>query len=160
MAGFEIFEMPAGQGRLALSPLVGRNGTYDADVAAVLAWRPALVVTLVEGHELALHGATAFGSLIAAQGAQWDHRPVKDFDTPDPQDALQWAAYIDGVAARLIAGERVLVHCLGGCGRSGMVVLRTLVALGEPADQALARLRARRPCAIETDKQMLWATSA
>ncbi len=55
-------------------------------------------------------------------------------------------------------GGRVLVHCMGGCGRSGMALLRLMVESGEPADRALARLRAVRPCAVETPEQLAWAS--
>ena len=51
----------------------------------------------------------------------------------------------------------MLVHCRGGCGRSGMAVLRLMVEAGEAPEEALARLRAVRPCAVETEAQMDWA---
>jgi len=54
-------------------------------------------------------------------------------------------------------GGKVLVHCMGGCGRSGMAVLRLMVETGEPPHSALSRLRAARPCAVETDAQFDWA---
>ena len=38
-----------------------------------------------------------------------------------------------------------------------MVVLRLMVDSGEAAEAALDRLRAARPCAVETDAQMAWA---
>jgi len=51
------------------------------------------------------------------------------------------------------------VHCRGGCGRSGMIALRLMIEIGEAADDALARLRAVRPCAVETPQQLRWATA-
>ena len=50
-----------------------------------------------------------------------------------------------------------MIHCFGGCGRSGMAALRLMVEAGEDADEALERLRAVRPCAVETDAQLRWA---
>ena len=62
---------------------------------------------------------------------------------------------------RALTGRgRVLIHCKGGCGRSGMVALRLMIEAGEAPDEALARLRSVRPCAVETDAQMRWAMSA
>jgi hypothetical protein len=40
-----------------------------------------------------------------------------------------------------------------------MALLRMMVDTGEPGAQALARLRAVRPCAVETEDQRLWAVS-
>ncbi len=41
-----------------------------------------------------------------------------------------------------------------------MAVLRLMVEAGEDPDAALARLRAVRPCAVETGAQLTWATAA
>jgi len=57
----------------------------------------------------------------------------------------------------LQGGGRVLIHCRGGCGRSGMAALRLMIESGEEAGAALSRLRALRPCAVETEAQMAWA---
>ena len=46
---------------------------------------------------------------------------------------------------------------VGGCGRSGTAVLRLMVEAGEEASVALGRLRAVRPCAVETPEQFAWA---
>ncbi|MDG0986802.1 MAG: protein-tyrosine phosphatase family protein, partial [Paracoccaceae bacterium] len=56
-------------------------------------------------------------------------------------------------------GSRILVHCRGGCGRTGMIVLRIMVEFGENPDKALQRLRRIRPCAVETKDQENWARS-
>ena len=53
----------------------------------------------------------------------------------------------------LLAGHRVLVHCRGGLGRAGTVAARLLVELGVPAVEAIRRVRAARPGAIETIEQ-------
>jgi hypothetical protein len=38
-----------------------------------------------------------------------------------------------------------------------MIALRLMVERGEPAEAALARLRAARPGAVETAEQLAWA---
>jgi len=38
-----------------------------------------------------------------------------------------------------------------------MAALRLMVEAGEDANDALLRLRSIRPCAVETDAQMIWA---
>jgi hypothetical protein len=40
-----------------------------------------------------------------------------------------------------------------------MAVLRLMVEMGEDPEEALARLRAVRPCAVETEVQKAWATT-
>jgi hypothetical protein len=40
-----------------------------------------------------------------------------------------------------------------------MAILRLLVEMGEQPEEALQRLRAVRPCAVETDAQFDWAAN-
>lgn len=157
MQEFKIFSVPVAAGTLAISPLPGRGGNFAGDMATLLKWRPSVVVTMVENTELDAYGAQGLGGAIG--GAVWLHMPVPDYQTPDAQQDAAWS----GLQAKLLAvlhdGGRVLIHCMGGCGRSGMVALRLMIAAGEPPDRALARLRAVRPCAVETEAQMAWAVN-
>ncbi len=155
---FSIFEVTAGGGTLALSPLPGRSRHYAADFARLLAWDPALVVTMCTMAELERKGAGGLGEDCAACGIDWRHLPVVDFDVPGEADLAEWDETAALAREHLGRGRRVLFHCFGGCGRSGMAVLRLLVELGEAPEAALARLRAVRPCAVETEAQFGWAT--
>lgn len=152
-----IASLPAGGGDLALCPMPGRGGAYGADLRDLLAWGPALVLTLATAEELAAKGAAELPADLAAHGIRWRHLPVADFGLPDAAAAAAWPEVAAEARAALAGGGRVLVHCLGGCGRSGMAVLRLLVEAGEAPHPALARLRAVRPCAVETEAQFLWA---
>lgn len=151
---FVIHSLKAGCGELAITPMPGRTRHYYTDWLRLLDWRPALVITMTTQAELDRKGAGTLGTDLANEGIGWIHFPVPDFGTPFGQD---WIAARDQALAVLADGKRVLVHCFGGCGRSGMMVLRLMIAAGEDADAALARLRHIRPCAIETDAQMAWA---
>ena len=157
MPEFVIHEMALGGGSLALSPIPGRTRHYGADRARLLEWRPALVVTMTELAELARKGAGGMPEDLAAAGIAWRHLPIRDFGTPDAATDAAWPALAADVMAVLGRGGRVLIHCYGGCGRSGMAVLRLMIGAGEGPDTALARLRAIRPCAVETDAQLAWA---
>lgn len=155
MAGFCISALECGGGTLALSPMPGRGGDYAGDLRAVLGWAPDLVLTMTPRVELA---AVAFPDDLGVAGVGWAHFPVADFGVPDDGSPGLWAAIEQQALARLAEGGRVLVHCFGGCGRSGMAVLRLMAAAGEEPAAALARLRAVRPCAVETEAQLRWAT--
>jgi ADP-ribosyl-[dinitrogen reductase] hydrolase len=50
-------------------------------------------------------------------------------------------------------GNRIVVHCRGGLGRTGVIAARLLIELGEAPDKALQRVRAARPGAVETPEQ-------
>ncbi|WP_420586019.1 protein-tyrosine phosphatase family protein [Ruegeria sp.] len=102
-------------------------------------------------------GAGRFGDDLRASGIAWTHLPVTDFGAPSEATDRAWKGVSAAAANALLRGGRVLAHCRGGCGRSGMIVLRLMVEHGEDADAALSRLRRVRSCAVETDGQMEWA---
>ncbi|MFT4743945.1 MAG: protein-tyrosine phosphatase [Yoonia sp.] len=160
MSDFTIYEVAMGSGVIALSPMPGLDGDFVCDMRDVIAWQPDLVVTLVEQAELAAKGAAGLGASLAQASVDWRHMPMVDFGTPSVDDGPDWDDVIANAVTRLSDGGRVLVHCRGGCGRSGMAVLRIMIAAGEDADAALMRLRTARPCAIETAAQMQWARTA
>lgn len=157
MSDFIIHALPVGGGILALAPLPGRGGGYGDDLAHLHDWQPALVISLTTLAEMEIHGAEALGADIQGIGARWAHLPVRDYGVPDPATAELWPETSIIARAALTGGGRVLAHCMGGCGRSGMAVLRLMIEDGEAPRKALARLRALHPCAVETEAQMDWA---
>ena len=152
-----IASLPLGGGELSLCPMPGRGGAYGADLRDLLAHGPALVLTMTTAAEMEAKGAADLPADLAAHGIGWLHLPVADFGAPDAVVSAAWPAASAKARAVLAGGGKVLVHCMGGCGRSGMAVLRLMVETGEPPHSALSRLRAARPCAVETDAQFDWA---
>ncbi|PJI52647.1 protein-tyrosine-phosphatase [Methylobacterium radiotolerans] len=78
---------------------------------------------------------------------------VTPFPIPDvnvPSDPAAFHALVLDLHARLHAGETVVVHCLGGLGRSGMLAACLLVQSGMTAADAIALVRrCRSPKAVE-----------
>lgn len=157
MADFAIAEVSIGRGVVGLSPMPGGAGDYAADFRTLLRWGASLVVSLTEPSEMSALGIT-LGADLRHAPPDWVNMPIADFGVPDAEATLRWVGLESRVAAQLAAGKRVLFHCKGGCGRSGMVVLRLMVLHGEAPDAALGRLRSIRPCAVETAAQLVWAT--
>ncbi|MFQ1699336.1 protein-tyrosine phosphatase family protein [Loktanella agnita] len=155
VSDWAIHSLAVGGGVLAIAPIPGRSGDYAGDLAQLLEWAPALVVTLTAQAEMDRKDAGGLGVALQAHDIAWRHCPITDFSVPD--DDFDWPALRNHALSLLAQGQRVLVHCHGGCGRSGMVCLGLMVAAGEDPDAALTRLRALRPCAVETHAQMAWA---
>lgn len=145
-------EVSIGGGLLALSPMMGREGDFDGDWQGIAAWRPRFILSLIEATEATLP-FERLGLAAAKAGILHLHLPIVDFNVPSEA----FPPVLNQVAAHLAAGERGMVHCMGGCGRSGMIALRLMIRFGEAPDAALARLRQLRPCAVETEAQRLWA---
>lgn len=143
---------------LGISPLPGRSGALETDLRTIIEWAPDLVISLTEQSEMDAMDAGNLGSLLTEHKISWAHMPIVDFGTPEDSDRIRWSELGERIGSILDAGGRVLVHCKGGRGRSGMIVLRMMIERGESPDNALKRLRAVRAGAVETDEQFAWAT--
>lgn len=159
MSQMVIHALQVGGGTLALMSMPGRGGDYPADLDAVAGWKPGLILSMATEVEMILDGARDFGIDVRSRACRWVHLPVEDYGTPSPEVEARWDEVSKAARHALSGGGRVLIHCKGGCGRSGMAVLRLMVECGEHPDAALKRLRALRPCAVETEAQMHWATA-
>ena len=159
MSGYRVWELPLRNGWLGIGPMPGRNGTYQADLTAILRWGADLVLTMTTQDELDRGGVAAFGADLSEAGVEWRHLPVPDFGAPPPETAAAWPKASAVSHSVLAEGGRVFAHCYGGCGRSGMALMRLMVEAGENADDALVRLRDARTCAVETEEQKTWAAA-
>ena len=159
MSTFVIYALSLYDGIVALSSLPGRNGDYPGDLQHLRDWQPAIVISMTTQAEMVAKGAGDLGRDLQNMGTRWMHLPIEDFGAPTPEVEEAWHTAAKAALAAVQGGGRVLIHCNGGCGRSGMAVLRLMVEAGEDPDAALARLRAVRPCAVETDAQMRWAVA-
>ncbi len=125
----------------------------DDDVGAVRDAGYATVVTLLDDEELARHGVPDLRARVQAAGLRSLQFPIADYGVPGPEVLRDWRAALPGLLAELRRPGRVLLHCAGGLGRTGMVAALLLRALGEPAEPAMLRVRSVRPGAIETAAQ-------
>ncbi len=157
LSEYRIAEVSCGNGCLGVGAMPGRTGSYDADLNSILRWGAELVLTMTTEGELVRCGAAQFGEELAAAGVGWRHLPIPDFGAPPPETDGLWPEVSRAAHSVLAEGGRVFAHCYGGCGRSGMALLRLMVEAGEDMEPALARLRDARPCAVETVAQKAWA---
>ena len=152
-----------GGGRIGLSLCPGKHQTgartgdwqrdLETDLQVIRNWGATAVVTLMETPELARFGVAQLGETVEALGLDWYHLPIRDVQPPGPGFERRWVLYGTRLRQRLRSGENVLIHCLGGLGRSGTVAARLLVELGFEPPLALAAVRAVRPGAVETADQ-------
>lgn len=143
-------------GAIGIAPCPGP--ALEGDLAALGAAGASVLVTLMEGRELVREGlsAAAIAEACATAGLAWRHLPIADFDAPGTAFENAWETVGPGLGTVLAAGGRVCLHCRAGRGRSGLVAARLLIARGLAPAAAIARVRARRPGAIETAAQERW----
>jgi ADP-ribosyl-[dinitrogen reductase] hydrolase len=149
------------RGEIGFSPCPGTTHTVEtsircslaADLDSISAWGAVAVVTLVTEQELQGLGVATLGSDAARRGLAWFHLPIDDFSTPDAAFEQRWPEVSSALHGHLRQRHRVLLHCRGGLGRSGMIAARLLVECGLSPTTAIEAVRAARPGAIETEAQ-------
>jgi len=152
----EVDLPPEVGGRLFLHSLPARHEAWADFVAAAQAHGLGRIVSLTADAEIAQRSpayaaAIRRGELPCARVSF----PVPDYGVPT--DRARFAALARDVAAGLRTGERVLVHCGAGIGRTGTFAACVLVALGLGAAEALATVRAAGS-APETSEQLALVT--
>jgi len=151
---FQIYQVQGfNAGTLALC----KQPATDSDFVAIKDWNPSIVVTLTGDDEFPKTGQSLPHRFHKAS-FNWLHLPIVDFGIPYRKDRDLWLRAIAQLASILNANGRVLAHCKGGNGRSGMLLLKLLCLQGEDGEAAQLRIRAVRSGAIETEDQYRWAT--
>jgi ADP-ribosylglycohydrolase/protein-tyrosine phosphatase len=159
----QIGTVPLPGGGIGLTLCPGKHqpdaltGSWRRDLAADLdaakAWGADAVVTLMEPHELAAFNVAGLGEAVEARGMEWHSLPIRDGGVPDQRFEAHWLYAGLRLRRRLQGGGRVLLHCLGGLGRTGTIGARLLVELGWEPRAAIEAVRAARPGTIENPQQ-------
>ena len=82
-----------------------------------------------------------------------EHFPIPDMGTPTPRDM---AAVCRRVIERIELGEKTLVHCRAGLGRTGIFLACCLIHLGRTAEQAKVEVRLVNRRFIQSPPQELF----
>lgn len=87
---------------------------------------------------------------LRAHGLEFHHFPVPDMAPPSFNQAVDLCRMAEPQITR---NQGVAVHCRGGLGRTGTALALLLVWFGDPAAQAIERVRAAQPRAIQSPAQ-------
>jgi protein-tyrosine phosphatase len=150
-------------GRLGMTHLPGKRGAsvrypghvYRRDTAddlRILKDRDVrLLVLLVEDRELQRWGDPRISQLAADAGLELTRYPIRDGAAAS--SVVQMDEMLARIGSARASGD-VVIACMGGVGRTGMVAACALVQAGMAADEAILRVRqVRHPTAVETAAQ-------
>jgi len=132
------------------SPEWDRDLTADLD--ALREFGASALISLMEADELDQYGAppATLEAEVPARAITWYHLPIIDMSIPTEAFEASWKTAGLEIRALLGDGESVVVHCLGGLGRTGMITARLLVEFGVDPEEAIRTVRAARSGAIQT----------
>jgi protein-tyrosine phosphatase len=147
-------EVP-GPGRLAIMPHPGGDAWLADELRSLKEQGATLIVSLQEEDEAEAYGLKEQAPLCAEIGLRFRRFPIQDHSIP-PLNQTTFD-FIDELVRDVKSGEGVAVHCMAGIGRSGLICISVLIALGmEPVDAMNTASNARGLALPETDEQCLW----
>jgi protein-tyrosine phosphatase len=115
-------------------------------------------VTLVEDHEMQYYGVVGLRSALREAGLRSIGFPVRD--TLPPEDMSATRTLCSEILGWLGEGKNVLIHCIGGWGRSGTIAACLLCHQGYDARTAIGLVRtARHPRCVESYEQEQFVAS-
>jgi len=164
----QIAELSCGSGILGLTHCPGMN-TDDAhtrrmggtiyrrklsnDLEDIRRWGACSIVTLLERHEFGRLGVSGLGKAIEALAINWYQMPIRDMQAPAEEFEDAWASHAPALRSQLQAGERILIHCRQGRGRTGTVAASLLVDSGVGPADAITTVRSVAPACISSPVQ-------
>ena len=149
---FRSVDLPADiPGRFLLHSMPGRYEALERVWHQVRADAVRTIVCLTERDEL--HEKSSEYARAVESGSV----PclVLPFEIPDrgaPEDREGFWLLAGDLANRLQIGETILIHCAGGVGRTALLAICVLLALGQPASEA-RNLVSRAGSTVETAPQ-------
>lgn len=141
--------------RIAVTSCPPGDGDLAAHVAGWKAEGIDLVVSLQQLEERAKWGVLDEDRHCERRGIVFRSFPIADHDVPESVDAF--AEFTRDMHREVISGKSMLVHCLAGIGRTGLLTSGVLFLLGVPRASIGDVLRRSRGFAMpETDEQRAW----
>jgi len=123
----------------------------DADLQALVAAGVTVLVGLLEERELKRALADLYPRAAAA-GLEVLRLPIADGHIPEDRATVD--ALLEQIEARVAEGKRIVIHCMGGLGRTGTIAGCYLMRGGLPLADVLAMLaEVRDPLCPENSAQ-------
>jgi len=125
----------------------------ENDLQCICNWGAAVIVNLLEAREFVTLGIAALPGRILSKNISFLHLPMVNNVLPDDGFEEKWRLSRLDLLNCLQQGERILIHCKEGVGRSGIVAARLLIESGIAADLAIKAVRKARPGSIALHSQ-------
>ncbi len=141
-------------GKMGLTILPGRRDigrSLEADIATIQEKGVTHIVCLIPRAEMSIYGVDGLLDAYEKAGFTTKHLPILDQSTCTLHEMHELVQWMD---AELSKGATMMLHCVGGLGRSGIAAASYLKYKGMNSEEAIATVRTTRsPRALENDVQ-------
>ncbi|KAH3732886.1 dual specificity protein phosphatase [Pelomyxa schiedti] len=154
-------------GKVQTGSMTGVN--WERDVLKDLttlknAYGTSVLVTLMEPFEMANIKISHLFTTAESIGIKSIHWPLPDGSAPTSQTLPGYVELVSSIIQHLKDGRTVVIHCLGGLGRTGTLAACVLLALRGPeggfnGQKAIAVIRAARTGSVENPAQEHFVSS-
>lgn len=153
---FKIYHIPTRQeGQIYAFAAPLNNRVKDFAVKHLNTLGVKIVVNLLSESEKEVHALQNQRKTYGAFNIQLEEFPIQDFNTPVSSDNFK--KLIQFLSDEVIAGKSIGIHCMAGVGRTGILAVSLLCALGVGIQAAMQHVSQHRECNIpDTEEQMQW----
>jgi len=132
---------------------IANKSSLEADVSTIYSHRILTVISLMETQELQRAGAKNLSYYLGKKKISWHQLQVSEYGAPSIAVIHQWRRLVKPLIMTLESGGNVLIHCLEGNGRTGVMTACLLKALGLSGEAAIAQVRRARQGVFQTSLQ-------
>lgn len=142
--------------KIGMTILPGRKDwkrNLNSDVEEILKQKFTNIISLVTADELKIYGVPDLFEVYKNNNINFNHISIMDQGIPTVEEMNNIINHIDSC---LLKNEKVLIHCVGGLGRTGLIAAAYLKRNNKmTTTDAVSIVRdSRSPRAIESDLQM------
>ncbi len=162
----DTLEMPGVPGSIGLSACPGSFFVFSSDgdpmedlpkdLDHIKDWGASGVVTLLEEHEMHRLGLADLAEEVENRDMWWMHLPIRDMKPPPKDFEMLWFSAGPKLHESLRRGDKFVIHCLAGLGRTGTIAAKLMIELGVKPKDAISTIREVRPKSIQTWRQKFY----
>ncbi|MDD4205689.1 MAG: protein-tyrosine phosphatase family protein [Candidatus Delongbacteria bacterium] len=162
MYEIDFISLPGITGRIGMGRAPGYGSDRFEDFRSIKAQGISKIYCLQEEDELQYltNGEDDFEKrreYLTSIGIDFVSSPIGDFRIPTVEQAHELT---DMILNDVKSGKDILIHCMGGLGRTGTIAGCTLVRFGIAPEIAVMTVRTVRPGTLETDQQLEFVTNS
>jgi len=153
-----INETKIGEKRIGTMARPRGNDWLDDEIKGLKVRAVDCLVSLLEASEIGELDLEHEEELCEKWDIQFINFPIADFNTPKYE--REFLALVDELANKVRAGERVVIHCRMGIGRSSMLAAAIMIKLGYKGKEVFEVISKYRKLKVpDTEEQKNWILS-